>query len=515
MKKTEYLEPNGAVDQFCGWLAKRLPELAFHLKFAASHAVPGGMDVRIKGIEAVLQRYYWNAKFEDQHGATIISNDWDSTRRSLHELGRWLRASVEAGDESGAATAAIAILKWGGVSSARPFIEKKRDERKFCAYLAELAPLFSLDGDVSTSQLTGENIERFDSGMTKVHAIYDTSGSPIYDSRVGAAMAMLWAIFSHETKLPQTPCFPSGPARGNQLRDPKELGLGLPSAPQFYTAAVPRHMWARWQLQTGWIIQSVLRRNPQLFASQTALDDRDALAARCHAFEASLFMIGYDLRCLNHAIDPEAVVVLEEAQLTETVEPVANIAVIRTGKLSNSVPTGHPFQSVMAQYLAYRQTERAEANNDAFLHWLNAHPGPENTPIAQNFTAYTYPLREREFDLHNLSLEQIRLAVAGGEEGLRVANGGELVFVRSDEREKVCLMCAGLTGCVYRCEANGAARQQRLIASGAAGTPAAAGTLMNVGRAVGRHFGLLDENSKPTALFDSFYGADFCADCFG
>lgn len=95
-----------------------------------------------------------------------------------------------------------------------------------------------------------------------------------------------------------------------------------------------------------------------------------------------------------------------------------------------------------------------------------------------------------------------------------MANGGELEFVVSDEREKVCLMCAGLTGCVYRSFEDGASRAQQLIAWGAAGSNAAANNLMSVGRAVGTHFGLLDENFKPTQLFNRFFGDEFCASCF-
>ncbi|SAL79314.1 hypothetical protein AWB67_05424 [Caballeronia terrestris] len=520
MMKTEFLRPGGAADRFCDWLATRLPELDIHLKFATSKAVPGGLDVKVRGIEEVLQRYYWNAKFTNRHGKTIVSHDWESTRQSLHELGNWLRASVDAGDETAAATAAFAILEWGGVSSARPFIERKRDEGRLCAYLSGLAPLFSLDGEVDTDQLTAENVERFDSGMTKIHAIFDTTGSPIYDSRVGAALAMLFAIFRHETESPQQHVengllFPSGEARGDQVRNPGELGLGLLAAPQFYTGATPKHVWARWQVQTGWIIQSVLQRNPQLFASLESLDDRDPLAARCHAFEASLFMIGYDLRCLAREIDPDAgAAVHATAAPAGPIEPVAGGAAVRTGRMRNSVPIVHPFKTVIVQYLGYRESEQGDASDDAFRQWLTNHPNKENAATAENFTSYRYPLEEREFDCHDRSLEHVRLIAAGGEEGLRVANGGDLEFVPSDEREKVCLLCAGLTGCVYRRFEDGASRAQQLIASGAAGSRAAANNLLSVGRAIGTHFGLLDGKFKPTQLFNRFFGDDFCAGCF-
>lgn len=218
-------------------------------------------------------------------------------------------------------------------------------------------------------------------------------------------------------------------------------------------------------------------------------------------------MMGYDLRCLAGEIDPEAV---KECSM----KPVQATAAVKREKLNNSVPTVHPFRTVIAQYLAYRETEQGNANDAAFIQWLRDHPSNENTATAENFTSYRYPLGKREFDVHERSLEQVRFIAAGGEEGLRVANGGDLEFVASDEREKVCLLCAGLTGCAYRSFEDGASRAQQLIVCGAAGSTAAANNLMSVGRAVGTHFGLLDERFKPTQLFNRFFGDGFCAGNF-
>lgn len=47
--------------------------------------------------------------------------------------------------------------------------------------------------------------------------------------------------------------------------------------------------WAQAKIRLGWLLDCVLEKNAKLFANEPS---------RMHAFEASLFMIGYDVRCL-------------------------------------------------------------------------------------------------------------------------------------------------------------------------------------------------------------------------
>jgi hypothetical protein len=51
------------------------------------------------------------------------------------------------------------------------------------------------------------------------------------------------------------------------------------------------HEWAQVQLKLGWIFWGLLSYCPNLFKNE------GDIAARAHALEASLFMVGYDLRC--------------------------------------------------------------------------------------------------------------------------------------------------------------------------------------------------------------------------
>lgn len=295
MNRDEFLGLDD-VSGFIEWMIKEIPNTTFFLNFAASKHVPGGLVVKAKGLENVLSHYRWGAHWDDLEGNRIHSLEWKSTRESLATLSAWIQRSVAERDELSAYYACLAILQWGGVRGAKPFLENLHENGGLTSYLAQLEPLFDLTGSQSVLEFDSNKVLRFDSGLTKIHSLLDQSGSPIYDSRVGAAIAMLYAMYVDECKPDGANLrFPSGPARGAQIRNPRMLGY--PSAPQFFTPAVPAEVWAQWQLKSGWIIRNLLGQCDWFKAEGD-------LAERCHCFEAALFMIGYDLRCFVTESEP-------------------------------------------------------------------------------------------------------------------------------------------------------------------------------------------------------------------
>lgn len=498
MTRNDFVAQRPVAD-FITWLAEHLPTLPVHLRFARSKFVPGGLDIRVNGIEAVLAHYRWNSAWIDPDtGRRIDSHDWRTTRSSLRQLSIMLRAAVAGGDDERAGAVAREVLRWGGVFGALPFIGSKVRNRAFRAYLRSLASLFALDGSQTVDDLHARNIERFDAGLTKVHALLDTTGSPIYDSRVGAALATLYERFRYDAGgagIHYDPLgFPSGQARGEQIRDPGDLGFA--AAPQFHTRRVPAECWARWQVRAGWIIRAVLERTT-LFADEPHGDDASPIAARCHAFEAALFMIGYDIRSVTDG-DRGGDIVRPKGEPTVP---------IRRG---NWVPTGHPFSDVLSIYCAYRETGPAIHDANAFRQWLDL---PEHAAryeiFRKNFRSYCYPFSERELNLYDRSLEEVKVIACGDEAGLNMANYGEREFIAGDERVQVCLVDAGLAGYCQLADTTSDTRKHRLIGGGFAGTKRSADTLMSVGRSVGRHFRLLDDQGRPTALFFRFFGDGF------
>ena len=199
--------------------------------------------------------------------------------------------------------------------------------------------------------------------MTKIYSLIDNTGSPIYDSRVGAAMAMLYQCFIHSQKEDKNALlnFPSGSARGKQIRNPGALGTEFFNAPQFYTRGVEPHIWAQFQLKLGWIIQDILNKTKWF-------DKEGNIADRCRAFEACLFMIGYDLRAIsgNTICNPTGIITATENQ------PVKLTTIANQADPTNTgwVPSGHPFKKVLQYFLEFRKLNPDLYSLESFRNWL-------------------------------------------------------------------------------------------------------------------------------------------------
>ncbi|TFY85118.1 hypothetical protein DYL59_26805 [Pseudomonas kairouanensis] len=476
MKREQFLaQPE--VEAFVAWLHVRLPSLTFNLRFKPSNAVPGGVSEDVQGFEHVIQHYRWKASWRDTHQNPVDAQTWAQTQRSLGQLREWLASSVHAGDEKQALQACLQVLRWGGVSGAVLFLKRLAAKGELTAYLRQMAGLMALDGDTDLENLNEHSVQRFDAGLTKIHALLDTSGSPIYDSRVGAAMGMLYSLFRQQWTGSRKPLlvFPSGRARGSQLRNPGDFVNGL-AAPQFSSISYPA--WARAQVRLGWIIRALLERT-DWFA------EHGTLPVRCHAFEASLFILGYDLNCFGVA--PKTLVDDEQGDAPGS---------------TGWVPPGHTFNHTLNDYLEYRR-QGGEPNEAPFIDWLSTH-----RPISRSTAkSYCFAFSMDEFALFDCTLQTLERIVAGGRDGLYAVRGSEVLepFTLGDERHNVCLVDVLITGRAYQRETSLNARVESILNAGYAGTPGSAKTLMAVGRNVGKHFGLLDADHLPTPLFEEFF----------
>lgn len=473
---------------FVDWLCLNLAHLNVHLRFSPSRFVKGGINRQVVGIEGVHALYRWESSWSDyQTGRSVISHDWDSTILSLDLLRDRLLTSMANGCEATTYKACLAVLRWGGVRGAVPFLNQLRQQGKLVQYLDSCRSLFVLDGSQVLSQLNKQSIWRFDAGLTKIHSLIDTTGSPIYDSRVGAAIAMLYAVYRQEATCRAVLSFPSGAARGSQIRDPGELGYA--SAPQFFTLRVPAVRWAQSQVELGWIIRNTLQRASELFPGTPE--------ERCRMFEAALFMIGYDLRCLAPPHIVSIAGVTSSASLNNRIAEHAGTNSSRTW-----VPTSVPFPQVLQEYLECSRSEGQTIDLAAFREWqISVKARTLNTAAS-----YCAPFRAAEFDLVSYGLNDLELIARGGEAGLKVLSAGESGFVAGDEREQVYLVSAFLCGRSVQLAAElQASPVELLVGAGFAGGEGSAKLLLRIGRAVGQHFNLLD-GERPTELFEAFFG---------
>lgn len=293
MKKEDFLnDPD--VGDFLDWLADTLTALRICLDIKRSRFVPSALRVDVIGLESVLAHYTWKS-----HG--MATGDWGETKSRLTALANALRRAIRSGNNAGAIVACEDILKWGGnrdkKRGAYPFLAKKATAGSLCKYVSDTGAAFSLNA-ANVNALTPP-AELLNSMLTKVHALYAADGLPIYDSRVAAAIASLvemWRVATGKSAnpLPALLTFPATMTSRTVLRlfphanHPGVMAYGAPKK----TA----EQWASSKVRLGWIMESILAKKPALFSGCCPAAGP---ADRMHAFEASLFMVGYDVTCLD------------------------------------------------------------------------------------------------------------------------------------------------------------------------------------------------------------------------
>lgn len=480
MNRTTFLaQPD--VQGFIEWLQLELPRLAVHLRFKQSRFVSDGLDQEVTGIESVHALYRWETAWYDyQTKKSVNSACWASTKVSLDLLRLRLTTALASKCENAAHRACLAVLQWGGVRGATPFLHKLCSKGILVDYLESRIALFDLNANQHLAQLDEKSIPRFDAGMTKIHSLLDKSGSPIYDSRVGAAIAMLYALYRQGKSTPASLSFPSGAARGSQIRDPGAFGFA--KSPKFFSKTVPSYSWARSQLELGWIIQKTLAGAPTMFAG--------LLPERIHSFEAALFMIGYDLRCLVSA----PMVSRPGHSLSDG---------RRRGRLRSTwVPTSVSFAQVFNDYLQCSLQSGHAVDLTQFRQWQVKVKKYASSTARSN----CMPLRPSEFDLASFSLAELQRIADGRAEGLRTLNAGSEAFIAGDEYEQVYLTCVYLCVKVTEIAQKYSVMPEHvLVRAGFAGKKKTANLIIRTGRRLGQHFELL-EGTQPTVLFKVFFG---------
>lgn len=281
------------VEDFLAWLARELPRLKIRLDIKRSRFVPSGLQVEVTGLENVLPHYTWKS-----HG--MASGDWAETRMHLAALADALRDAVQRDSDPDALEACREILRWGGNRGwhrgAYPFLSARAAAWVLCRYLRETGAAFALD--TADADALVPPVETLDSMLTKVHALYAEDGLPIYDTRVAAAIASLvemWRVATGKSgdPLPVPLTFPATTAsRTVRGLFPHANAPGVMT----YSAPETTSQWASTKVRMGWVMESVLVRSPGLFAGYCPAA---SLAERMHAFEAALFMVGYNVRCLG------------------------------------------------------------------------------------------------------------------------------------------------------------------------------------------------------------------------
>lgn len=296
MNRSEFVT-NPVVTEFVNWLKENLPQLPICLRIARSRFVPNGAAADVVGIGNVLGHYMWKSN-------GMRGGGWSETKARLTELSKQLRAGVGEHDNSATFNACCDILVWGGNRNqsvgAYKFLRDLAQAGELCNYIQETAKTFSL-ATADEAELSPP-VGKMNAMLTKVHALYATDGLPIYDSRVAAAIASLVELWREGTSrtsdaLPDTLSFPATIKTrtvfrlfSNAQHHPGMMAYGIAE-----TVDTARR-WSSAKVRLGWIMEEVLKGLPDLFSASCS---SPSLADRMHAFEASLFITGYDVTCLG------------------------------------------------------------------------------------------------------------------------------------------------------------------------------------------------------------------------
>lgn len=296
---------DGEVENFIDWLSGFAGSLVVDFSIKSSRRVPGGVSASVAGLDSVIGQYKWAAQWTDS-GIAVTSLCWNSTVNSLSLLGGKLRGALNGLSDIAAFEACCSIFEWGGERDkkvgARPFLKDKVSAGNgLCNYLEQVRKAANLG---CANILNLKAVEEMNSMLTKVHALASVDGLPIYDSRVAAAIGCLVEIYRHNSSLNWAeipsflafPAIPEDPKKNRRhvgaLRSTEEV---IPTPGFIRQESQRAARWMSASIRLGWIIEEVLSRKPNILKGQVS---------RMHAFEACLFMMGYDVKCLQRNLKP-------------------------------------------------------------------------------------------------------------------------------------------------------------------------------------------------------------------
>lgn len=291
MKKDEFLAEK-SVSDFTWFLAETLPNLRVDLKIRKSAKVPGGVNTSVLGLPKVLNEYRWNSGYVAASGEKIVASDWRSTKHLLTELSLSLKLACASGNDEETQRVATQILQWGGDRNKKVGATIDIQNLVLCnqlaSYLNETKAIFA--GQTLEAELL-RKVRYTGSMWTKIYALNSDDGLPIYDSRVAMGMVGLVNLFYKHRKfdsggVEQFLTF-SVPVGTNWDRN-KKNGISLNGITKINK---DDSVWSKDTLKLSWIMDAVLN-------CSNLFSDQGDLKSRKHGFEASLFLLGYDLKAI-------------------------------------------------------------------------------------------------------------------------------------------------------------------------------------------------------------------------
>jgi len=307
MNRKSYLARR-EVHDFINWLIDTLPLLNVSLCVSKQGTGRGGpgAEQQVKNFRNLVDLYCWHTKWTDQNRCEVRSSDWTTTALSLGLLQTWIKSELasDLGTER-LLNVARAVAQWGGDRNPKvgmiKFVESLDDAQKYFSHSRCLLSLKS----ANLSKLN--DIKRMNSMLTKFHSLMSDDGLPIYDSRVAGAIGALVEIYRQQRRL-RWPAVPDALRFRAPYRECRRQVKSLWTAntsvvdPGVFSVSRAENSVQRAsaKIRLGWIMDAVLERNCQLKHPILNSDiERLDRRSQMRAIEASLFMLGFDLKCFR------------------------------------------------------------------------------------------------------------------------------------------------------------------------------------------------------------------------
>lgn len=285
MTKAKYLQDTNVL-AFLKWLRERQKPNGFVHEYYDGYA---RKNWKCASLHEAFKKYHWKGRDYAETSGTL-ANYSDRlidafTRRDLGEL----------------STVWTEIYAWGGLGIF-PFFQNYLNIHTAEDRYRELKALLAWWDDPSLNYQNDAGL-KIDSALTKVYSLF-LKNFVIYDGRVGAAMGLLVRrFFEDNPSLFHEKNWSEGHALyfayGDGQRDKKGRLLNQSRDPSDEHGGISfsrlKNDWCRMQMnvKTSWIVDSVVGDKDSPFYK---------MADGHRAFEAALFMIGYDLGGPGHGI---------------------------------------------------------------------------------------------------------------------------------------------------------------------------------------------------------------------
>lgn len=291
LKEQFYHDP--LVREFVHWLSDKTQNIEVKLKIKRSNYVRVEIAEKCHGLDEVLSHYCWKSSWLHPFLNQVeYSENWQQTKNSLKNLSLLLKKVVEEENENDILLVCKAILKWGGdrnsKQGATPQLAKLYSTESLGQYLRNVRT--QIDANFFDTKNIRSSVIYSGSMWTKIYALFSNTGAPIYDTRVSAAIAGLVSLFLKEKNLARQKVHLLDFSVPHRQERRSHIIFPNLEKTKFSSLSNNSSRWTEDTMKLSWLMDAVLAVNGSLFPKEVGI------IAKKHAFEASLFMIGYDIR---------------------------------------------------------------------------------------------------------------------------------------------------------------------------------------------------------------------------